>query len=192
MAENRKLLLYSFLGHIETAIYAFLGLLLAAAGILAIIGSVPLLASGVRDLTGTASILQLIDRLLLVLMLVELMHTVRISIRSHALVIEPFLIIGLIAIIRRILVLTLHTETYTGNAPWTPDVEAHFRASMIEACILALLVVVLITSIYIVSKIKAQEEADAEDNSKHSVNPDDPNHPKPRSSTESSLDPPIT
>jgi uncharacterized membrane protein (DUF373 family) len=175
MAENKKLLLYSFLGHIETVIYAFLGLLLAAAGILTIVGSLPLLASGVRDLTGTASILQLIDRLLLVLMLVELMHTVRISIRSHALVIEPFLIIGLIAIIRRILVLTLHTERFTENGPWSADVEAHFRASMIEAAILALLVAVLITSIYIVSKTAVQEEHfDAEGNPKPSANPDPP------------------
>lgn len=175
MAENKKLLLYSFLGQIETVIYAFLGLLLAAAGILTIVGSLPLLASGVRDLTGTASILQLIDRLLLVLMLVELMHTVRISIRSHALVIEPFLIIGLIAIIRRILVLTLHTESFTENAPWSADVEAHFRASMIEAAILALLVAVLITSIYIVSKTTVQEEHfDTQANS----NPANPDNPK--------------
>ena len=175
MAENKKLLLYSFLGQIETVIYAFLGLLLAAAGILTIVGSLPLLASGIRDLTGTASILQLIDRLLLVLMLVELMHTVRISIRSHALVIEPFLIIGLIAIIRRILVLTLHTESFTENAPWSADVEAHFRASMIEAAILALLVAVLITSLYIVSKTTVQEEHfDAQANSKSSANPDNP------------------
>lgn len=171
MAENKKLLLYSFLGHIETAIYALLGLLLAAAGILTIVGSLPLLATGVRDLTGTAAVLQLIDRLLLVLMLVELMHTVRISIRSHALVIEPFLIIGLIAIIRRILVLTLHTERFTENGLWSGDVEAHFRASMIEACVLALLVAVLITSIYIVSKTTVQEEqANAEANAESSVN----------------------
>jgi hypothetical protein len=40
-------------------------------------------------------------------MLVEILHTVRISIRSHILVTEPFLVIGLIASIRRILVITL-------------------------------------------------------------------------------------
>src|SRR6202162_2373378 len=162
MVEQKKLRSYLVLGHIETTIYSVLGILMAAAGVLAIVGALPLFVEGLKDIAGTTAILELIDRLLLVLMLVELLHTVRISIRSHALVIEPFLIIGLIAIIRRILVLTLHTESYTGNAPWTADVEAHFRASMIEAGVLALLVAVLITSIYIVSKIKVQEEqADA-------------------------------
>ena len=44
-------------------------------------------------------------------MLVEILHTVRISIRSHILVTEPFLIVGLIASIRRILVITLEVST---------------------------------------------------------------------------------
>ena len=61
----------------------------------------------------------LIDRLLLVLMLVELLHTVRISIRSHSLFVEPFLVIGLIAIIRRTLVLTLQAEDFTRNTAWS-------------------------------------------------------------------------
>ena len=47
------------------------------------------------------------NELLIVLMLVEILHTVRISIRSHVLVTEPFLVVGLIAAIRRILVITL-------------------------------------------------------------------------------------
>jgi hypothetical protein len=36
-------------------------------------------------------------------MIVEILHTVRISLRSHILVAEPFLIVGLIAAVRRIL-----------------------------------------------------------------------------------------
>jgi len=41
------------------------------------------------------------EQLLIVLMLVEILHTVRISIRSHKLmIVEPFLIVGLIASIR--------------------------------------------------------------------------------------------
>src|ERR1700692_852073 len=104
MAEIKKMNSYALLGYLETAIYTVLGLLMAFAGVIAILGALPLFMNGIRDFSGTSAILQLIDRLLLVLMLVELLHTVRISIRSHALVIEPFLIIGLIAIIRRILV----------------------------------------------------------------------------------------
>lgn len=158
MAENIQSRPYVFLGHVETAIYAALGILLAASAILAIIGSVHLFANGVRDFTGTAAIFLLIDRLLLVLVLVELLHTVRISIRSHALVVEPFLIIGLIAIIRRTLVLTLQAEGFTQDTHWTPDVESHFRASMIEAGMLALLVAVLVASIVVIRKTRSEEE----------------------------------
>src|ERR1700682_6095617 len=113
MAANNQARSYLLLGKVETVIYAVLGILLSAIAILAIIGSLHLFANGVRDWTGTPSIFQLIDRLLLVLMMVELLHTVRISIRSHTLVVEPFLIIGLIAIIRRTLVLTLQAEGFT-------------------------------------------------------------------------------
>jgi hypothetical protein len=168
MAENSPSRSYFFLGHVETAVYAVLGILLAATALLAIIGSLHLLANGIRDFTGTAAIFLLIDRLLLVLMLVELLHTVRISIRSHALVVEPFLIIGLIAIIRRTLVLTLQAEGFTQDTQWTSDVESHFRASMVEAGVLALLIAVLVASIYVIRKTRSEAEINiAGDSSPH-------------------------
>jgi uncharacterized membrane protein (DUF373 family) len=160
MADNQVSRSHIFLGHVETVVYATLGILLAATALLAIVGCLFLFASGVRDFTGTSYIFLLIDRLLLVLMLVELLHTVRISIRSHALVIEPFLIIGLIAIIRRTLVLTLQAEGFTQGTQWTADVEAHFRASMIEAGVLALLISVLVASIFVIRKTRSEEESD--------------------------------
>lgn len=156
--ENTKTKAYDLLSHVETAVYMALGMLIAFAALLAIIGSIHLFGAGLRDLNGSAAIFLLIDRLLLVLVLVELMHSVRISIRSHTLVIEPFLIIGLIAIIRRTLVLTLQAEGFTKDVHWTPDVEAHFRASMIEGGVLAVLLIVFVASIYIVRKTKAEEE----------------------------------
>ena len=54
-----------------------------------------------------------LDQLLLVLMLVELLHTVRISVRSEALIMEPFLTVGLIASIRRVLVITMQAAQET-------------------------------------------------------------------------------
>ena len=70
------------------------------------------MAGALKDWTGTEAIFELIDRLLLVLMLLEILHTLRISIRSHALVVEPFLVVGLIASIRRILVLGMQAEAH--------------------------------------------------------------------------------
>jgi uncharacterized membrane protein (DUF373 family) len=160
MAENSQFRANLFLGYVETAIYVVLGVLLSAAALIGIIGSFHLFANGIRDLNGTSAIFQLIDRLLLVLMLVELLHTVRISIRSHTLVIEPFLIIGLIAIIRRTLVLTLQSEGFTQDIRWTPEVQSHFHASVIEAGISAMLIVVLVASIHVIRQSKSEEEAD--------------------------------
>src|SRR5438045_8805654 len=57
--------------------------------------------------------LQVLDQLLIVLMLFEILHTVRISIRSHTRGTEPFLVVGLIASIRRILVITLEAADLT-------------------------------------------------------------------------------
>jgi hypothetical protein len=156
--ENTRVRPSIYLGHVEVATYALLGVLLSATALLTIAGALHLLGTGIRDWTGTSVIFELIDRLLLVLMLVELLHTVRISIRSHMLVIEPFLIIGLIATIRRTLVLTLQAEGYT-NLPWGADVQAHFRASMIELALLALLIAVFVTSIFVIRKRQWPEES---------------------------------
>jgi uncharacterized membrane protein (DUF373 family) len=62
-----------------------------------------------------------LNELLIVLMLVEILHTVRISIRSHVLVTEPFLVVGLIASIRRILVISLEMATLTKEGMWSND-----------------------------------------------------------------------
>jgi small-conductance mechanosensitive channel len=85
-----------------------------------------------------------LDQLLVVLMLVEILHTVRVSIRSHILVTEPFLVVGLIASIRRILVITLEASTLTKEGSWSNQGASIFRASMLELSLLGLLVLVLV------------------------------------------------
>jgi uncharacterized membrane protein (DUF373 family) len=47
----------------------------------------------------------LLDRVLLVLILVEILHTVVLSLRAHQLAAQPFIVVGLVAVIRRILFL---------------------------------------------------------------------------------------
>jgi len=68
-------------------------------------------------------------------------------IRSHVLVTEPFLVVGLIASIRRILVISLEMATLGKELTWTGDNARVFRASMIELGLLSLLVLVLVFSI---------------------------------------------
>jgi Phosphate-starvation-inducible E family len=65
-------------------------------------------------LTIATETLRVLSQLLVVLVLVELLHTVRISIRSHILLAtEPFLVVGVIASIRRVLVISLEMATLT-------------------------------------------------------------------------------
>jgi uncharacterized membrane protein (DUF373 family) len=88
------------------------------------------------------------NELLIVLMLVEILHTVRISIRSHVLVAETFRVVGLIASIRQILVITLEAATLTTEGAWTTEgARGIFHSSMIELTLLGLLVLVLLISI---------------------------------------------
>lgn len=54
-------------------------------------------------------IIEIIAKTLLLLMIIEILYTVRISYKEHTLRAEPFLIVGLIASIRRILIISVET-----------------------------------------------------------------------------------
>jgi uncharacterized membrane protein (DUF373 family) len=62
-----------------------------------------LLTSKISDKSVVAAATTLLDEVLLVLILVEVVHTVVLSLRSHRLVAQPFIIVGLVAVIRKIL-----------------------------------------------------------------------------------------
>ncbi len=137
---------------IEHALYVALAVLLCITTVLALTDAAVTLWSGLGDWSGTTSIFIVIDRLLVVLMLVEILHTVHASIRSGALTAEPFLIVGLIASIRRVLVITLESSQATANGQITDNAERMFRTSMIELGVLAVLILVMVTSIYMLRR----------------------------------------
>jgi len=132
---------------IEIVAYAVLGLLLAVTAILGIGGIVVSLLRAVRDYGDDDAVVIAIDRLLFVLMVVEILHTVRVSFRVGTLVCEPFLIVGLIASIRRVLVITLESSQASQPGKWTPDSQAFFNATMLELSVLGGLILVMVVSI---------------------------------------------
>jgi uncharacterized membrane protein (DUF373 family) len=139
-----------YLSKAEVVIYSILAVLISITALAAIASSGRLLWDALRQWTSASETLQVLgvlDQLLVVLMLVEILHTVRISIRSHILVTEPFLVVGLIASIRRILVITLEAATLTKEGKWSPEGASIFRASMIELGLLGLLLLILVFSI---------------------------------------------
>src|SRR5439155_9689398 len=141
-----------YLGQAEIAIYTVLAVLLAVTALLTIATSAEILWAGLRHWTVAAQSLKVLNELLIVLMLVEILHTVRISIRSHVLVTEPFLVVGLIASIRRMLVISLEMATVTKEASWSNQGESIFGSSMLELGLLGLLVFVLVFSITLVRR----------------------------------------
>src|SRR5437868_9405023 len=141
-----------YLGKTEIVIYFILAVLLAVTVFVTIATAGQILWIGLSRWTVAAQTLRVLNQLLIVLMLVEILHTVRISIRSHVLVTEPFLVVGLIASIRRMLVISLEMATLTREASWSNQGESIFRSSMLELGLLGLLVFVLVFSITLVRR----------------------------------------
>lgn len=132
---------------VEHTAYVALGVLLALAALVALAGTAWTLATGLSDWTGTYAVLEVIDRLLFVLMLVEILHTVRASMKTGELTSQPFLVVGLIATIRRVLVITLKSSETTHDKSLSAGADKLFRASMTELAVLALLIMVMVVSI---------------------------------------------
>lgn len=90
-----------------------LDVLLAAVLVVAIalIGAdtIGLVADGIRS-GGIDAALLILDRVLLVFIIAELLYTLRLSLARTQLILEPFLIIGLVAVVRRVLVVTAQAE----------------------------------------------------------------------------------
>jgi uncharacterized membrane protein (DUF373 family) len=147
-----------YLSKAEVAIYAVLAALLFVTALLTIADAARMLWASLGHWTIATDTLRVLDQLLVVLMLVEILHTVRISIHSHYLVTEPFLVVGLIASIRRILVITLEAANLTKGGTWTPDVASMFRSSMWELGLLGVLVLILVFSITLLRRYAPTEE----------------------------------
>jgi len=131
---------------VEDVVYLGLGVLLAGSAVaLLISGGISFVQSlWARSLT--TNIVPLLDRLLLILLVVELLYTVQVSFREHGIIPEPFLIVGLIAAIRRVLVLTAEFAEVKD----LPD--PAFQHVIIELAVLTFLIVALVISLVLLRK----------------------------------------
>jgi uncharacterized membrane protein (DUF373 family) len=131
---------------VEDVVYISLGLLLAGSALALLVTS---FISFVQDaIAGSlvTNIPSLLDQLLLILLIVELLYTVQVSFREHALVPEPFLLVGLISAIRRVLVVTAAFGELRGKS------ESTFQQFVIELGILTVLIVALAISLMLLRK----------------------------------------
>lgn len=98
-------------------------------------------ASVVQEQDFTSTILELLDGLLLVFIVTELLHTVRAVIAENVLVSEPFLIVGIVAGIRRVIVISAEAADSVG--------EERFSDYMLEMGILIGVILALGVTIFL-------------------------------------------
>jgi len=138
---------------VEDIVYVGLGLLLAISALLLLGSGAVAFARAVSDGQLASAVISLLDRLLLTLMIVELLYTVQVSFREHTLVPEPFLLVGLVAATRRILVLTAELGDVKERSAET------FRAAMIELGVFALMIVAFVVCLLLMRKRGADASA---------------------------------
>ena len=131
---------------VEDVVYVALGVLLAASAIALLASAGVAFVRTVADGEVAGRLVTILDQLLLVLMIVEILYTVQISFREHALVPEPFLVVGLIAGIRRVLVITAELSNVAERNAET------FRHAMLELGLLTLMVLALVSALGIVRR----------------------------------------
>lgn len=102
----------TWLSYAEDAIYLITAFLLAVTALVLVFSTARNLLRSLASGPIVTEALKALDALLLVLMIVELLHTIRFFIVEHALVPEPFLIVALIAGVRRLLILTTEASQY--------------------------------------------------------------------------------
>jgi uncharacterized membrane protein (DUF373 family) len=138
--------------NVEVVAYIVLGALLAVAAALGMFDAGRQLLTAAKSAGDGEALVGTIDRLLFVLMLVEILHTVRVSFRSGTLVCEPFLVVGLIASIRRVLVITLESSQATQPGKWTPEAQLIVQSTMLELSVLGGLILIMVLSIYLIRR----------------------------------------
>jgi uncharacterized membrane protein (DUF373 family) len=100
-------------------------------------------------------ILDLLDVLLLVFIVVELLFAVRTTVEKRELLAEPFLLVGIIASIKEIVVLSVEAAKEVGNG-------AEFDDRMTEIGVLGVLVLLLgLTSFLLRRKEREPDEGDS-------------------------------
>ncbi|HEY4026741.1 MAG TPA: phosphate-starvation-inducible PsiE family protein [Candidatus Dormibacteraeota bacterium] len=104
----------------EDGLHVLIGVVLVGIAAALLVDIVTGVVSAIRGPSSMLTILfTVLDKSLILFIVAELLHTVRITVRDRSLDAEPFLVVGLIAIIRRVLFLT--AEAKGGSFNWNPQ-----------------------------------------------------------------------
>ncbi len=136
----------------EDVVYIGLGVLLAVGAIALLFAEMVALAQNIATGKIADLIVPLLDHLLLIVIFVELLFTIKVSFREHVLEPSPFLVVGLIAVTRRIIVLSAELSTLIKEG------ENVFQFALME---LGLLTVAAVALVFCLRMLRPQHKVEA-------------------------------
>jgi uncharacterized membrane protein (DUF373 family) len=152
--EDRQRFADRALGFLEDIVYWAIAVVL-------VIGSIALLVAqfntmlGLRSAPASTVMLEVLDGLLLIFIFVELLYAVRSCLRSREIVAEPFLIVGILACIKEIVVLSVEAAKLLEQGP-------QFSRAIVQVAVLGVVVLVLALAAYVLRERRRDDSDPAE------------------------------
>jgi len=156
--EDRQLFADRALGFLEDVVYWAIAVVL-------VMGSVALLVAQfntmlrLRAAPASTVMLEVLDGLLLIFIFVELLYAVRSCLRSHEIVAEPFLIVGILAGIKEIVVLSVEAATLLKEGP-------EFSRAVVEIGVLGAVVLVLAIAAFVLRERRRTDSDPVEEDAR--------------------------
>jgi phosphate starvation-inducible membrane PsiE len=148
--EDRQRFADRVLSVLEDAVYWAIAVLLVAGSLALLVAQVNTFLT-LRDKPASTVALELLDGLLLIFIFVELLYAVRTSLRSHEIVAEPFLIVGILACIKEIVVQSVDAAKLLADGP-------QFARAIVQTGVLGGLVLVLATAVWVLRQRRTMSE----------------------------------
>jgi uncharacterized membrane protein (DUF373 family) len=143
--EPHRSLVVHYLERSERIVLTLIAVVLVVLAILLLLSNIVGMIQSVLAGSMGDKAIEILDGVLLVMMTMEIVYTVTLSLQSHKLVAEPFLVIGIIAAIRRTLVITAESTKLEDK----PEL---FRSTLLELALLSVIVGVMAVSIYVMRR----------------------------------------
>jgi uncharacterized membrane protein (DUF373 family) len=146
ISDGKSSVTHRLLHRLEAAIYVTVGVFLAVAAAFLLIGTVNDLRNAISSGTNSVDVgVLVLDRILLMLIVAELVYTLGLVIHTHELSAEPFLFIGLIAVVRRTLIVTASLESFPASGRALTNL-------LLQLGGLSLLAVALAVAVYLIRR----------------------------------------
>lgn len=142
--QSKPTLIVRILDFAEHGVLVLIAVALVALAILLLIQGIISIISAIQAGAIHEQAVNVLDDILLVLMTMEIVYTVTLSVQSHKLQAEPFLVIGTIAAIRRILVITAESSQIISQP-------GEFQSMILELGLLCVIIIMAL-SIFILRR----------------------------------------